>query len=136
MRNEIKDGFRSEPAASGGGSASAALKHTADRLLLLLERETTALRTRQPVDMDDISTRKNQALLELSRIGRRIERDAVDDELRSTLAELRRRLAENQSVLQLHLQAVGEVADILATAIRNAESDGTYSTGGTSRWLA
>jgi hypothetical protein len=136
MGNEITDGVRSEPGMSDQGAANVALKHTAARLLQLLERENTALRTRQPVDMDDLCNRKNQALLELSRIGRRVESDAVDDHLRAILAELRRRLDENQSVLKLHLQAVGEVADILATAIRDAESDGTYSTGGYSRYLA
>jgi hypothetical protein len=136
MGNETTDRVRSDPASSDRGAANVAMKHTVARLLQLLERETSALRTRQPVDMDDLCDRKNQALLELSRIGRRAERDAVDDQLRAMLAELRRRLDENQSVLKLHLQAVGEVADILATAIRDAESDGTYSTGGYSRYLA
>jgi hypothetical protein len=136
MRNEIGSGTRPDATASDGGSATIALKHTVARLLQLLDRETAALRKGQPVDMDDLSNRKNQALLELSRIGRRVEPDTVDDQLRSMLAELRGKLDENQSVLKLHLQAVGEVADILATAIRDAESDGTYSTGGYSRYLA
>jgi hypothetical protein len=136
MINENTGGPRSDPGASDQGAANFALRQAAERLLQLLERETAALCTRQPVDMDDLCNRKNQALLELSRIGRRVEHDAVDDRLRATLAELRRRLDENRSALKLHLQAVGEVADILATAIRDAESDGTYSTGGYSRYLA
>ena len=109
-------------------SAKVALKNTAGRLLQLLDRETTALRTRQPVDMDDLCDRKNQALLELSRIGRRLEAGAIDAELRPVLHELREKLDENRAVLKLHLQAVGEVAEILAAAIRDADSDGTYST--------
>jgi hypothetical protein len=136
MRNEIGSGSRPEATAPDGGSAAVALKHTVARLLQLLDRETTALRTRQPLDMDDLSNRKNQALLELSRIGRRVEPESVDGQLRSMLAELRGKLDENRSVLELHLRAVGEVADILATAIRDAESDGTYSTGGYSRYMA
>lgn len=117
-------------------SANAALRNAVERLLLLLDRETTALRTRQPLDMGDLSDRKNQALLELSRIGRRLEGEPVDGEVRALLADLRHKLEENRSVLKFHLQAVGEVADILATAIRDAESDGTYSTGAGLRWLA
>ncbi len=117
-------------------SANVALKNAAARLLQLLDRETTALRERQPVDMDDLCDRKNQALLELSRIGRRLEGDSVDVELRSMLADLHKKLDENRSVLKLHLQAVSQVANILAKAIRDAESDGTYSTGPNSRWLA
>ena len=136
MRHDTKDGIRSQAATTDQGSAHVALKQAVARLLQLLERETTALRQRQPVDMDELCHRKNQALLEISRIGRRIEGDPIDDQLRSQLAELRRQLDENQSVLKLHLQAVGEVADILAAAIRDAESDGTYSTGASPRWLA
>jgi hypothetical protein len=117
-------------------SANAALKSAAARLLQLLDRETTALRGRQTVDMDDLCDRKNKALLELSRISRRIEGEAVDPELQSMLDALRSKLDENRAVLQLHLQAVGEVADILAAAIRDADSDGTYSTGAHPGWLA
>jgi hypothetical protein len=128
MQHEIDGGTR-KPVASDQGSAHVALKHAVARLAQLLDRETAALRMREPVDMDDLCHRKNQALLELSRIGRRIDGDHVDEQLRSALAELRKKLDENRSVLELHLQAVSEVADILATAIRDADSDGTYSTG-------
>jgi hypothetical protein len=108
-------------------SAGTALKSAVARLIQLLDRETAALRRREPVDMDDLCNRKNQALLELSRISPRFDRDAIDSELRSMLAQLRDKLGENRSVLTLHLQAVQEVAEILANAIRDAESDGTYS---------
>jgi hypothetical protein len=140
MPYEMNGAHRPEPAAAGRDSAqpsaNAALKHAAARLVQLLDRETAALRKRQPVDMDDLSNRKNQALLELSRIGRTIDGDALDDQLRLMLRELRKKLDENRTVLKLHLQAVGEVADILAAAIRDADSDGTYSTGASQRWLA
>lgn len=106
-----------------------ALKSALARLIEVLERETDALRRREPVDMDDLCNRKNQALLELSRIGRNFDQDAVDAELRPMLAKLRDKLDDNRSALKLHLQAVQEVAEILATAIRDAESDGTYAGG-------
>ena len=119
-------------------SATVALKNAAERLGELLDRETAALRERKKVDLDDLSDRKNQALLELTRISRRLDGGEIDAGLRSLLAELRRKLDENQSVLKLHLQAAGEVADILANAIRDAESDGTYSSvgGAYSEWMA
>ena len=136
MHHETNHGIRPQAAATDQSSAHVALKQAVTRLLELLKRETTALRRREPVDMDELCHRKNQALLEISRIGRRLEGEPVDDELRSLMAELRGQLDENQSVLKLHLQAVGEVANILAAAIRDAESDGTYSTGANARWLA
>jgi flagellar biosynthesis/type III secretory pathway chaperone len=110
-------------------STRIALKNAVARLVQVLDRETAALRSREPVDLDELCDRKNQALLELSRIGRRFDREDIDPELRPMLAELRQKLDENRTVLTLHLQAVQEVAEILTAAIRDAESDGTYSGG-------
>ncbi len=121
-----------QPAHSGQpapASARLALKSAVARLIQVLDRETTALKRREPVDMDELCDRKNQALLELSRIARRFDRDEIDPELRPMLGQLREKLDENRSVLTLHLQAVQEVAKILAEAIRDADSDGTYAIG-------
>ena len=129
-----KPASHSRPAFTTSGRvgdlpARFALRDAVARLILVLDRETAALRQRQPVDMDELCDRKNQALLELSRIGRRLDREAMDPEMQPLLAELREKLAENQAALMLHLQAVQEVAEILTAAIRDAESDGTYSGG-------
>jgi hypothetical protein len=43
------------------------------------------------------------------------------------LAGLRAKLDANRAVLKLHLEAVREIANIMSDAIRDAESDGTYS---------
>jgi hypothetical protein len=43
------------------------------------------------------------------------------------LAILRSKLERNSTILQIHLRAVQEVAAIIARAIQDAESDGTYS---------
>ncbi|HET7410950.1 MAG TPA: hypothetical protein VFJ13_12200 [Paracoccaceae bacterium] len=108
-----------------------ALKSAAGRLARLLQHETTALRQRRPVDLDELCDRKNQALLDLSRLGHGLDRETIDPGLQSQLGDLREVLDENRSILELHLRAVRDVADILATAIRESESDGTYSTLGT-----
>ena len=111
--------------------AGDALRSAAARLARILAHETTALRQRRPLDLDELCDRKNQALLELTRLGLGANREALDPGLESQLTDLRDRLEENRSLLELHLRAVRSVADILATAIRESESDGTYSTLGT-----
>ena len=111
--------------------AGDALRSAAARLVNILEHETTALRQRRPLILDELSDRKNQVLLELTRLDKGLNREALDPELASRLSDLRDRLEGNRSLLELHLRAVRSVADILATAIRDAESDGTYSTLGT-----
>lgn len=107
---------------------SMALRDAAARLSQALHRETTALKERRPVDMDELSDRKNQSLLELSRISRTVGRDTLDPQLMPVLHDLRKKLEENRAVLKLHLEAVQEIANVLASVIRESESDGTYST--------
>jgi len=40
---------------------------------------------------------------------------------------LRQKLERNRAVLEMHYEAVREVAAIIVRAIREADSDGTYS---------
>jgi hypothetical protein len=40
---------------------------------------------------------------------------------------LKSKLAVNQEMLRLHLEAVREISTTLADAIRHSESDGTYT---------
>lgn len=132
MTDDRSEGVEVTPAASSPQqpAAIAALANTMARLGEVLKSETTALRARRPADLDSFCDRKNQALLELSRVGQKLEREKLSPELREKLDDLRTQLGENQALLALHLRAVRDVADILATAIREAESDGTYSTLG------
>ena len=48
---------------------------------------------------------------------------AITDEIQRLRQEARR----NRAVLEMHYEAVREVAAIIVRAIREAESDGTYS---------
>jgi hypothetical protein len=47
--------------------------------------------------------------------------------LSARLAGLRARLETNRTMLKMHLDAVREISAIVTDAIREAESDGTYS---------
>lgn len=98
-----------------------------ERVALALDTETAALRNREPVDVEELNNRKSQGLLELSRIGRRLDGAELDPRAIELLSELRGKLEENRAALKLHLEAVQEISDILTTAIRDEESDGTYS---------
>ena len=78
------------------------------------------------VDFDAFNQRKSRSLLELSRLSRRPPAHP-DAALRQAMDRVRGKLDRNQSAIQRHLGAVAEIADMMATALHEAESDGTYS---------
>ncbi len=105
----------------------ASLIRTIERLEETLEQETAGLRSRAPVDLKDFNTRKTHGLLELTRVMRHLDRGGLTPPVAARLSVLRTSLEVNQRVVKMHLEAVREVSAIVADAIQEAESDGTYS---------
>jgi hypothetical protein len=127
---------QAQTAARGHGLGSAgrppegapvSLDRVIERLEEVVEQETAALRGRTAVDLKVFNTRKSQGLLELNRALRGLDGAPRDEALAARLAGLRAKLDVNRAVLEMHLAAVREVASALADAIRDADSDGTYS---------
>lgn len=118
------------PAPTASATARATLVSALERLEETLDMETSAFAERRPLDLPEINRRKNRGLLELSRAARQLPPEAglgADTALAARLTRLRGKLAENQHVLAVHLAAAQEVGAILDRALRDAESDGTYS---------
>lgn len=117
------------PAAAGAprGTLVPMLEVSIQRLEEIVEQETSALRARQVIDLKEFNDRKSQALLELMRWLRNIQGLESNPALAERIASLKSKLAVNQALLQVHLEAVREISTTLADAIRNAESDGTYT---------
>jgi hypothetical protein len=98
-----------------------------DRLEEAVAQETAALQSRQTFDLKEFNDRKSRGLLELTRAMRLIEGTPPDAALINRLAGLRAKLEANSAVLKLHLDAVREISAAMAEAMRDADSDGTYS---------
>jgi hypothetical protein len=113
--------------ADSAAAAPAPLDRVIDRLEEVVDQETAALRNRAAIDLRDYNNRKSQGLLELNRALRGLDGPPKDKAILTRLAGLRAKLDVNRAVLGMHLAAVREVATVLADAIRDAESDGTYS---------
>lgn len=109
------------------GPALVALARAASRVERALNEETRALRDRTEADMGDLNRRKSEGLLELSRIGRSLDRAQLDEATLVVLRNLRGALAENREVLALHLAAMEELGREMTAAISDEASDGTYS---------
>jgi hypothetical protein len=98
-----------------------------ERLEEAVEQETAALHRRTSIDLKEFNDRKSQGLLELTRAMRHMEGSVPEPALMTRLAKLRAKLEINSAALKLHLDAVREISAVMADAMRDAESDGTYS---------
>src|SRR5262245_4329106 len=108
-------------------AAFATIENTAERLEQVIDQETAALKARTGLDLKDFNDRKSLGLLELTRAMRHIEGATPEPALVARLSRLRDKLEINRAALKIHLDAVKEISGIVAEAMRNAESDGTYS---------
>jgi hypothetical protein len=121
------DGASSFAAAPGARGAAPMIEVTIQRLEEIVDQETMALRSRKAVNLKDFNDRKSQALLELTRSLRQMQGAAPDPALAARVGSLKVKLAVNQAALKVHLEAVREISTSLSDAIRQAESDGTYT---------
>jgi len=112
---------RSQPAA-----AAAALP-IVQRLIATIEAENRDLEQGRPAQFEAYSRGKNQALLELDRLLPALDRPIVAGPLRQALADLQVKLEVNRRALAVKLKACAAVSEIIARAINDSQSDGTYT---------
>jgi len=110
-----------------GSATRSAIERTMQRVERLVDNETAALRTRTPIDLKESNNGKSQALLEFSLAIRALNGTPLDSELTQRLGVLRSKLETNRVVLGRHLEAVREIANVVADTIQDSEWDGTYS---------
>ncbi|RXG99944.1 flagellar biosynthesis protein FlgN [Bradyrhizobium zhanjiangense] len=97
------------------------------RLESIVEEETAALAAGKKIDFDDFSARKSRSMLEFVRLMRARMHLGGEIEITEEIQRLREKLERNRSVLEMHYDAVREVATVIVKAIKDAESDGTYT---------
>jgi len=71
--------------------------------------------------------RKSRSMLEFVRLMRAQVDLSGEAEVAAEIQRLRQKLDRNRAVLEMHFEAAREVAAIIVKAIRETESDGTYS---------
>ncbi len=98
-----------------------------DRLRQALDEENEDIARRGSVDYHAYNMRKSQGLLELKRLAPALADKKVGPVLRVALADLYTKLETNRRMLRTQLNAAQAVANIIARAIRESQSDGTYS---------
>ncbi len=97
------------------------------RLEKALDLENEALTAFDPRNLSEYGRIKTQSLLELQRSVAVLSREHTPPDLQQLLTTLRQKLELNRWLLLLHLEAAREVTTVITSAMRDAESDGTYS---------
>ena len=115
------------PNAAPSLSPMAMMLPAVDRLRVALEEENSDIARRGRVDYGAYNLRKIQALLELKRLAPAIAGNPIGPLLHEALVDLQVKLEANRRMLRTQLKAAQAVADIIARAIRESQSDGTYS---------
>lgn len=100
--------------------------NTLERLENVIDIETAALQHNTAVDLSEFNHKKRHGVLELSRTMRVLDKNALEV-AREPLDRLRGKVEKNLCILEIHMKAVREVSEIIAHAIQERESDGTYS---------
>lgn len=98
-----------------------------DRLRQTIEAENQGLVSRARIDYLAFSQRKSQGLMELSRLRPALDGLRRNPRARAAIADLSGKLDINYRLLGLQLKAAKTISSLVARAIRDGQSDGTYS---------
>lgn len=98
------------------------------RLTDILEQEAEQLEKNELGNLSQFIDQKSRSLFDLSRALAIHPNTSGIAGLDDELGKLRRAFEDNRNMLGVHLAAVQEVTEVIAAAMRQAESDGTYST--------
>lgn len=118
---------RSAHLANTPHPACEVIQRAVRRLIEIVDQETIALRDNAASDLSDFNARKAHGLLELDRAATLLKGAQPDAATMALLRELRAKLDANSRVLAMHIEAVREIAGVIADTIREADSDGTYT---------
>jgi hypothetical protein len=110
--------------------ALAALHDALERVEATIEQESAALRAHRMADLADHNYRKHHGLLEIKRALRNVAASDLARVERERVVRLVVKLEENKTILSRCLKAVDEISCLLARAMQESESDGTYGAGG------
>jgi hypothetical protein len=109
------------------GENPAQMLHAAlRRVEAAIEQENAVLRENRATELADFNHRKHQGLLEINRVLRNLSGADLKRIERARVVELVAKLEDNRDLLGRHLKAVDEISCLLARAIQESESDGTY----------
>lgn len=105
----------------------ARLRTVLGRLELIIDNENARLGKDPKFDIKTSNAHKSRCLYELTLLCRDTRPEEYPKGFASHMKFLKEKLLLNARRLEAHLNAVRTVADILRSAVQDAEGDGTYT---------
>lgn len=127
MQGARTGGPNAIPAQATDPAQSDALLQLVQRINAVLEEEGRLLGEGPSDDFDRIIARKNHLALEMARFAANVGPLRLDAAARLTLQEAKVSIADNASVLQRNIDAVGEILTMVSDVLNRSQSDGTYT---------
>ena len=125
-----REGAARSGSTSGPAPASSldhALLGLAGRIESVLAEERQLLSGGPAEDLDRIAARKNLLALEATRLTQHAGALAPSPAVTARLRDVAAALADNERLLKRHIDAVSEIAALVADVCSRASSDGTYT---------
>jgi hypothetical protein len=117
----------SQPTRRAQSPAASAALPIVERLIATIDAENRDLEQGRRVKFEAYSLSKNQGLLELNRLIPALGGATASGPLADALAGLHAKLEINRRALAVQLKACEAVSEIIARAIQDGQSDGTYT---------
>lgn len=109
------------------GSNDYRIKSVLGRLEMIIDNENTRIGADPEFDLKVSNAHKSRCLYELTMLFRDTDPRQMSTMYVDQLHGLKKKLVVNQQRVEAHLEAVRAVADILKSAVQEADADGTYS---------
>lgn len=103
------------------------IKSVLGRLELIIDNENDRIGKDPEFDLKVSNAHKSRCLYELTMLFRDTDQQEIARSYMEQMKTLRKKLTTNAKRVQAHLDAVRAVADILKSAVQDADADGTYS---------
>jgi len=103
------------------------IKSVLGRLELIIDNENTRIGADPQFDLKVSNAHKSRCLYELTMLFRDTRPQDMPMSYVEQMHGLKKKLAVNARRVEAHMEAVRAVADILKSAVQDADADGTYS---------
>ncbi len=105
------------------------LQATLKSLIAVVSREIEMLDAGRQELLQEFAAKKMHLLNQLEALSRISNSQAMSQENRSEITRLKNTLTVNMKKLELRIKAIRELTQTIEDAVREEESDGTYSAG-------